>query len=45
MNTTIPPRPITDEEPHTSRWATGLVPMALRLGFQQDAVVLEAVDL
>jgi hypothetical protein len=25
MSSTIPPRPITDEEPHTSRWATGLV--------------------
>jgi hypothetical protein len=25
MSTRIPPRPITDEEPHTSRWTTGLV--------------------
>src|SRR5829696_3427104 len=25
MSTTIPPRPITDEKPHTSRWTTGLV--------------------
>ena len=25
MSTTIPPRSTTDDEPHTSRWATGLV--------------------
>ena len=25
MSTTIPPRSTIDEEPHTSRWATGLV--------------------